>query len=242
MAVAGIASGSHARYAQYGVTPAVPMDCDERLVGRVVAVEHDFPDQDMSDPLLGSGIRARRIPGCRQITGERHQGRAIDLRAKRRGDIMSGNAILDMGDPLKRRVPSGLEFACNQTLGRVDHLVAAGGQGGIVTRFLKFPAERLPDLGVGLHRLIGRLDCGFDRVLRDSLDDLHGDGTIDPDAADADAQISADVTVVTAAMVAMRMAGLGAVEHPHRPATATAAYQSGQEGSTTAGRLPLSPA
>jgi len=27
---------------------------------------------------------------------------------------------------------------------------AAGGQGSVVTRFLKLPAERLPDLGVGL--------------------------------------------------------------------------------------------
>jgi hypothetical protein len=42
-----------------------------------------------------------------------------------------------MGDPLQRRVPPGLEFACDQTLGRVDHLVAAGGQGGVVTPFLK---------------------------------------------------------------------------------------------------------
>jgi len=44
-------------------------------------------------------------------------------------------------------------------------------------------------------------------VLRDGLDDLRGDGTIDPDAADADAQVSADVTVVTA-VVAMSVAGL----------------------------------
>ena len=63
---------------------------------------------------------------------------------------MSGDAIFDMGDALKRRVPPGLKFAGNQPLGGVDHLVAAGGQGGVVTRFLKFPAERLPDLGVGL--------------------------------------------------------------------------------------------
>ena len=87
------------------------MDRDDRLVGRVVAVEHDFPDQDVGDPLLGSGVRARRIPCRRQVAGERHQRGAIDLGAKRRGGIMPGDAILEMGDPLERRVPPGLEFA-----------------------------------------------------------------------------------------------------------------------------------
>jgi hypothetical protein len=62
------------------------MDLDERLVGRVVAVEHDFPDQDMGDPLLGSGVRARRIPCRRQIVGEHHQRRTIDRRAERHAE------------------------------------------------------------------------------------------------------------------------------------------------------------
>src|ERR1700675_3908305 len=155
---------------------------------------------------------------------------------------MPSDAVLEMGDPLQRRVPPGLEFARDQPFGRIDHLVAAGGPGGVVTRFLKLPAERLPDLVVGLHRLIGGLDRGFDGMFRDGLDDLCGDGTIDPDTADADAQPSADVTVVTAAMVAVSMARLRAIEHPHRPTAATAANQPGQQGATAAGRLPLGPA
>ena len=133
------------------MTPAVPMDRDERLVGRLVAVEHNFPDQDMSDPLLGSGVGARCIPCRRQVAGKRHQRCAIDLGAKRRGNIMPSDAVLEMADPLQRRVPPGLEFARDQTLGRIDHFVATGGQGGVVTRFLKLPAERLPDLLVGPH-------------------------------------------------------------------------------------------
>jgi hypothetical protein len=71
---------------------------------------------------------------------------------------------------------------------------------------------------------------------------IEAECTIDPDAADADAQIPADVTVVAAAMVAMSMARLRAIEHPHRPATATATDQSGQQGPTATCRLPLSPA
>jgi len=47
------------------------MDRDERLIGGVVAVEDDFPDQEMGDPLLGAGVRTRRVPRRWQIPGER---------------------------------------------------------------------------------------------------------------------------------------------------------------------------
>src|SRR5437660_895767 len=142
-----------------------------------------------------------------------------------RGNIVPRDAILQVGDPLQRRVPPGLEFAGDQPLGRVDHLVAAGSHGGIVTRFLKLPAKRLPDLVAGLQGLIGGLDRSFNGVFGDGLDDLCGDGAIDPDAADANTKPAADVTVVAAAMVAMSMARLRAIEHSHRPTTATATHQ-----------------
>jgi hypothetical protein len=56
-----------------------------------------------------------------------------------------------------------------------------------MTHFLELPAERLSDLIVDPYRLIGSLDRGFDRALGDRLDDLRGDGAIDPDTADTDA-------------------------------------------------------
>src|SRR5580700_9370835 len=106
-----------------------------------------------------------------------------------------------MRNALQRRVPASLEFACNQPLGGINELIAAGGQRSLIPRFLKLAAERLPDLVIGLHRLISGLDGGVDRVLRNRLNDLLGDGAIDPHPADADAQPAADVTVVAAAVV-----------------------------------------
>src|ERR1041385_3169698 len=50
------------------------------------------------------------------------------------------------------------------------------------------------------------------------------------------------MTVVAAAMVSVGMAGLRAVEHPHRPATAPATDQPGQQRTTTARRFTLSAA
>ena len=163
------------------------MDRDERLVGRVIAIEYDFSDQDMGDALLGSGVRPRRIPGRRQIAGERYQRGTVDLGAPCRDGIMPGDASLNMGHPLQRRVPAGLELARDQTLSRIDELVAAAGQGGLITRFLKLATQRLPDVVVGLHRLLGGLDGGVNCVFGNRLDDLRRDGAIDPDAADADA-------------------------------------------------------
>ena len=144
----------------------------------------------MGDPLLGAGIRAGRIPRRRQIMGQCDQRRAIDLRAKRGGSIMPGDAILEMGDrssAVFQRVSSSR--ATSRLVGSTS-LVASGGQGGLVTRFLKLPAQRLPDLVVGLHRLIGGLDGSLDRVFGDCLDDLRGDSAVDPDTANTDAQTS----------------------------------------------------
>jgi hypothetical protein len=76
-----------------------------------------------------------------------------------------------MRDPLQGCVPAGLDLARHQTLGWVDDLLTAGGQGGLVARFLELPTERLPDLVVALCRLIGGLDRGFNGVLGDRLHD-----------------------------------------------------------------------
>ena len=119
----------------------------------------------MSDALLGSSVRAWRIPSRRQVAGERQQCVTVDLRAERGGGIVPSNPILGMSDPLQRRVPAGFEFARDQTLGRIDEFVAPGSQGGVVARFLEFPVQRLPDFVVGLLRLIGGLDGGVDGVL-----------------------------------------------------------------------------
>jgi hypothetical protein len=90
-----------------------------------------------------------------------HQRGTVDLGAPRRGGIMPSDTILDMGDPFQRRVPAGLKLARDQTLGRIDEFVAAAGQGGLITRFLKLAAQRLPDVVLGLHRLLGGLDGGI---------------------------------------------------------------------------------
>src|SRR5205807_8823389 len=66
-------------------------------------------------------------------------------------------------------------------------------------------------------------------------------GAIDPDTAEADAKPSTNVTVVAAAMIAVSMARLRAIEHPHRAAATAAAHQSGQQGSAAAGRLAIGP-
>jgi hypothetical protein len=49
------------------------------------------------------------------------------------------------------------------------------------------------------------------------------------------------MTVIAAAEVAVCVARLRTIEHPHRPPATAAAHQPRKEGSTTASRLPLGP-
>jgi hypothetical protein len=52
----------------------------------------------VGNALLCSGVRAWRVPGERQVVGERHQRCAIDLRAPRDSVIVPGDAVLETGD------------------------------------------------------------------------------------------------------------------------------------------------
>ncbi len=153
---------------------------------------------------------------------------------------MPGDAVLEIGDAFQRRVPPRLEFARDEPLGRIDNLVAACGEGGAVTGFLEFPAQRLPDLVIGLRRLVGGLDRGFDGVFRDGFDDLRCHGAIDADTSHANAKQPHDVTTVTPALVAVGMARFCPVQHSHGPAATAAAHQARQQRPTPARRLTIS--
>src|ERR1700751_1356905 len=98
VAIRWVAPSAGARDAQLGMTTAVPVDRHDRLVGQVIAVEYNFPDQDVDNALLCSGVRAWRVPGGRQVVGERQQRCAIGLWAPRDSVIVPGDAVLETGD------------------------------------------------------------------------------------------------------------------------------------------------
>jgi hypothetical protein len=120
---------------------------------------------------------------------------------------MAVDAFLKCGDALKGDVPPVLKFARDKTFRRIDGFVPSGGQRSIEACFLKFPTESLTDISVNASGLMDGPNRGFDGVPRDGLDDLRGDGLIDADATDADAQPSADMAIVSAAMITMGMTG-----------------------------------
>jgi hypothetical protein len=49
------------------VAAAIPVNRHNRLIGCVVEVNDDFPDEDVRDPLLRPRIGAGRIPCGRQV-------------------------------------------------------------------------------------------------------------------------------------------------------------------------------
>jgi hypothetical protein len=56
----------------------------------------------VDDALLGSSVRAWRIPSRRQVVGERQQCVTVDLRAERGGSIVPSNPILGMSAVFQR--------------------------------------------------------------------------------------------------------------------------------------------
>lgn len=64
-----------------------------------------------------------RIPGRRQVQRERHQRRPIDLRARRRSDIVTSNPFLENPRCVRARHSARFQLACDETLrgGSDDH-------------------------------------------------------------------------------------------------------------------------
>ena len=194
----------------------------------------------MGEPLLGAGVRRRRIPCRRQIAGEPHQR----LPDRPSGEAPRQHRLERCGPRAGRPAPAPLfqrvssSRATSRLVG-VDQLVAAGSQGGIVTRFLELTRQAPAGSRCRPARiLIGGLDRGFDSVFRDGLHDLRGNGAIDPDAADADAQSGADMTVVAAAMVAVGMARIACRRRPASSGRSDRNAPAGQQGPTATRRLP----
>jgi hypothetical protein len=127
------------------------------------------------------------------------------------------NAFLEMSNTFQRRIPSAFQLARNKPLGRIDSLIAAGGERSLIACFLKFPAHCATDVIIRLHRLISRPDGRLDGMPGDRLHDLGGNRPVDADAADPNAKPTADVAP---ALVTVRMAGTRSIKDPHRPAAA----------------------
>lgn len=131
LAIGRIAPASHARHAQFGVTAAVPVNGYARFIRRIVEVDHDLSDENVSNALLCSRIRARRVPRGRQVMCQCHQCRWIDFWVQNRRAVVLGNAVLEMSNALECRIPPCLKLASDKPLGRVDRFVTTRREQGL---------------------------------------------------------------------------------------------------------------
>jgi len=69
---------------------------------------------------------------------------------------------------------------------------------------------------------------GFYRKRRDSLHDVIGDCLVDSYASDSYALARADVRIVAAALIPMRVARRHSIEHMHDPSAATATHKASE--------------
>ena len=112
-----------------------------------------------------------------------------------------------------------------------------GSERGLVARRLQFTRHGLPNVVRRAGRLIGGQHRRLDSPVRHRLQDRGRDRAIDTQAADPDAQARSDVSVIAAALIAVRVARAHAVEHPHHAPALPAAHQAGQQRPPTAAAL-----
>ena len=153
---------------------ARPIQC------RAINLRQAVKLETVSVHLRASVPRAFHVVGKSRASAIRAS--AIDLGTKCGCSVVPGDTIFEVSHAFKRGVPSTFELACHQPLCWINDLIAARRQRGFVARFLEFPAQRLPDIGVDPLGLIGGLQGGLHRMLRYSLNDLSSDRTIDPNA------------------------------------------------------------
>ncbi len=115
-------------------------------------------------------------------------------------------ALFKLCDMLERCVPTSLELAGNQSLLRVYRLIAPRGQRRLVARRLDLAPQHSSDIIVRLCASLGCPDRSVHRVLGNGLDELTGNGTVDPHTADANAQARGHW--IAGALVTMCMTGL----------------------------------
>ncbi len=231
--VARVAAGLDARHAHLGVAATGPMQEQHGFVGRLVKLADDLANQDVDQALLGAGIGGWRVPCCRQIMGKPQEHRPIDPGPHRRCRAWILDPALQFGHAFQRTVPTRFKLAGSMALGRIRQVAASRSSGGIVSRPFQIPLDGSDDINRRSLSLVRSEDGGFHRPIRDRIEDLKGDRTIDPDAADANAQPRADMGVVTAALVTMSVAFPHAAEDAHHPAAPAAPHQAGQQGTAT---------
>ena len=124
-----MASGC-ARAAQFGLASAVPINRDELLVDRIVAVEHEPDGSRIRIYVIrsfGPGVPPPRVLGPRQIavrapSAPRGRFRRSAAAVRHRW----GEAMVQIGQPLRRGVPAGREFARDRTLGGMSEDITMG--------------------------------------------------------------------------------------------------------------------
>ena len=167
---------------------------------------------------------------------ESHQSRAIDLGTRTRASVQASDTLFELGNGLKRGIPSRFQFARNKAPGRVNHLVATRSQSGGVARLFELVVQRALHVSVPPLGLLGSANSRLHRMIGNRLQDLRGHGAVNAYPADANARRPAPVTLVATTEIAVYMTRSHPVEHPHHPTTAAASHQSSQQRAAIACR------
>jgi len=179
LAVGRVAGGPPPRNPRLAVATAHPVDRQDRFVGLLVEVDHDFLDQGAGQALLCPRAGRRRVPHRGKIARQIHQRHLIDRGTRRPLGVEPDQTLLDLLDTIERGAPPRLQLPRDMPLGGIDQLVATGRERGFVFGLLKLALDGAPALDRRPVDLLGRLQRRFDRVRRDRVQDPRGDRSVD---------------------------------------------------------------
>jgi hypothetical protein len=107
---------------QLGMIAALPVK--DRMYDCAVAAHDDLRDRGAQNTLARRSRRAGMRPGALEIGAERHEALPLRLAKRRRTARDQGrNVALDLGDRLQGLVPSALQLARDEPIGRIDGVV-----------------------------------------------------------------------------------------------------------------------
>src|SRR5262245_421338 len=221
--------------AYLGVDTANPMDEQNDLGCIGVDIGNHLMDHGADDALLQPCIGRGGGPNALEVGRERGERCRIDG-GRDRGGVMGSDLGFDLRHAGECLIPSRLQFASHQSVGRVGSVVLPEGPIGSIVRRFEITPERLTHLVPSLARLLLGSNGRRNGARTNDREKGTLNGVIHPQPAKSDATRLAIVHPTAGAAVARDvMLRSRVAEGQFTPASATT-EQAGQQGLAVLGR------
>ena len=207
VAILGVAAGTYAGHAYFRVASADPVNRHNRLVGRLIQIDHDFLDEDVRSAVAWC---AAAVLGAFQTAGKSCASAISASRSISGCDVMAVIQACDASARARRRVPGPYSTAipapAPQAAWSDRRLLTALGQRGLVRASsssfaMAWRTSASAWTTCSDARIAASIACS-----ETASRQLAGHRAVDANTADADTQAGTVGVIVSPALVAVGMA------------------------------------